>query len=201
MNLPWSGKPSPPVVCLSSMALVNRCRTPRCGGGGRPATGVQGLGMVRHSRIAVQAGLDCSLRNQTVLGIQLSTGGLWTIGTRQQRRTTLKPGRQAGGRSAPPEVRSLTDLAKASFDELQLVKGIGKSKAAAIKSAFLLAQRLSKESYKDNPLSGHAGAGRRLSARAKPSLYRGKPSGSILEHPRRLIGFNTSAMALWTPYL
>ena len=38
----------------------------------------------------------------------------------------------------------LTDLAKASFDELQLVKGIGRGKAAAIKSAFLLAQRLSK---------------------------------------------------------
>ena len=41
----------------------------------------------------------------------------------------------------------LTHLAQASFDELQLVKGIGQSKAAAIKSAFLLAQRLSKESY------------------------------------------------------
>jgi len=46
----------------------------------------------------------------------------------------------------------LTDLAKASFDELQLVKGIGRGKAAAIKSAFLLAQRLSKESYKDTPI-------------------------------------------------
>ncbi|HEY9171382.1 MAG TPA: DNA repair protein RadC [Verrucomicrobiae bacterium] len=46
----------------------------------------------------------------------------------------------------------LTSLAQASFDELQLVKGIGKSKAAAIKSAFLLAQRLSRESYTDAPL-------------------------------------------------
>lgn len=46
----------------------------------------------------------------------------------------------------------LTSLAQASFDELQLVKGIGKSKAAAIKSAFLLAQRLSRESYTDSPL-------------------------------------------------
>ena len=36
----------------------------------------------------------------------------------------------------------LTGLASASFDELQAVKGIGQSKAAAIKSAFLLAQRL-----------------------------------------------------------
>ena len=46
----------------------------------------------------------------------------------------------------------LTDLAKASFDELQLVKGIGQSKASAIKSAFLLAQRLSRESYSESPL-------------------------------------------------
>src|SRR5258708_7330060 len=45
-----------------------------------------------------------------------------------------------------------TTLAQASFDELQMVKGIGKSKAAAIKSAFLLAQRLSQESYGESPL-------------------------------------------------
>lgn len=45
----------------------------------------------------------------------------------------------------------LTNLAQASFDELQLIKGIGKGKAAAIKSAFLLAQRLSKESYTESP--------------------------------------------------
>ena len=46
----------------------------------------------------------------------------------------------------------LTNLAKASFDELQQLKGIGQSKAAAIKSAFLLAQRLSKESYPEATL-------------------------------------------------
>ena len=46
----------------------------------------------------------------------------------------------------------LTGLAQASFDELQLVKGIGKSKAAAIKSAFLLAQRLSREVYPEAPI-------------------------------------------------
>ena len=46
----------------------------------------------------------------------------------------------------------LTDLAQASFDELQLIKGVGKSKAAAIKSAFLLAQRLSREYYREAPL-------------------------------------------------
>ncbi len=42
---------------------------------------------------------------------------------------------------------ALTDLAQASFDELQLVTGVGRSKAAAIKAAFLLAQRLSRETY------------------------------------------------------
>jgi DNA repair protein RadC len=46
----------------------------------------------------------------------------------------------------------LTSLAQASFDDLQMIKGIGKSKAAAIKSAFLLAQRLSRESYPEPPL-------------------------------------------------
>ncbi len=46
----------------------------------------------------------------------------------------------------------LTGLAHASFDELQSVKGIGQSKAAAIKSAFLLAQRLTRESYADSPI-------------------------------------------------
>lgn len=46
----------------------------------------------------------------------------------------------------------LTGLAQASFDELQHVKGIGQSKAAAIKSAFLLAQRLTRESYAEPPM-------------------------------------------------
>lgn len=46
----------------------------------------------------------------------------------------------------------LTNLAQASFDELQQVKGVGQSKAAAIKSAFLLAQRLSKESLPQGTL-------------------------------------------------
>jgi len=46
----------------------------------------------------------------------------------------------------------LTDLSKASLDELQLFKGIGESKAAAIKSAFLLGQRLSREAYPEYPI-------------------------------------------------
>lgn len=46
---------------------------------------------------------------------------------------------------------NLTALAQASFAELQLEKGVGRSRAAAIKAAFLLAQRLSKESYAESP--------------------------------------------------
>ena len=60
------------------------------------------------------------------------------------------------GKSAANELMGrfggLTSLAQASFDELQTVKGVGKSKAAAIKSAFLLAQRLSQESYSESPM-------------------------------------------------
>lgn len=47
---------------------------------------------------------------------------------------------------------ALTDLSKASFDELQHIPGIGESKAAAIKSAFLLGQRLSREAYSESPV-------------------------------------------------
>ena len=46
----------------------------------------------------------------------------------------------------------LVNLAKASFSELTQVKGIGESKAKAIKSAFLLAQRLAQESLPEAPL-------------------------------------------------
>lgn len=47
---------------------------------------------------------------------------------------------------------SLTGIAKASLGELREVKGVGPRKAKSIKSAFLLAQRLSLESYADAPL-------------------------------------------------
>ena len=46
----------------------------------------------------------------------------------------------------------LAHLAKASLDELQQLHGIGKAKAAAIRSAFLLAQRLSTEAYPEQTL-------------------------------------------------
>jgi DNA repair protein RadC len=46
----------------------------------------------------------------------------------------------------------LAPIARASVDELQQLKGVGKAKASAIRSAFLLAQRLSQESYREAPL-------------------------------------------------
>ena len=46
----------------------------------------------------------------------------------------------------------LRALAQASFDELTQVPGVGGSRAKAIKSAFLLAQRLSRETYAEAPL-------------------------------------------------
>jgi DNA repair protein RadC len=63
--------------------------------------------------------------------------------------------RLAGKRAAQTlleEHGCLTNLAKASFDDLQRVPGVGKSKAAAIKSAFLLAQRLAREAIPESPL-------------------------------------------------
>ena len=46
----------------------------------------------------------------------------------------------------------LGELANASFDELREVPGIGSSKAAAIRSSFLLAQRLSRECHAERAL-------------------------------------------------
>jgi DNA repair protein RadC len=46
----------------------------------------------------------------------------------------------------------LSSLAQASFADLQQVPGVGPSKAAAIRSAFLLAQRLVRETYPDAPV-------------------------------------------------
>ena len=75
-----------------------------------------------------------------------------TTRTRKQCRTAFPLTGKPAAEALLQQYGGLTDLAQASFDELQLVKGIGKSKAAAIKSAFLLAQRLSKETYTEAPL-------------------------------------------------
>ena len=47
---------------------------------------------------------------------------------------------------------NLTNLARVSFHDLRRVKGVGESRAAAIKSAFLLARRLSREVVAEAPL-------------------------------------------------
>jgi DNA repair protein RadC len=47
---------------------------------------------------------------------------------------------------------TLDRLARASLDELQLTKGIGRDKAIALKSAFVLAQRMAHELHSDMPL-------------------------------------------------
>jgi len=60
--------------------------------------------------------------------------------------------REAAAEVLMEQYGGLTPLAQASFHELQQVKGVGKSKAAAIKSAFLLAQRLASESLPEAPL-------------------------------------------------
>jgi len=50
------------------------------------------------------------------------------------------------------EYGSLTNLARASIDELCRINGIGQGRAKAIKSAFTLARRLSQETYPESPL-------------------------------------------------
>ena len=57
---------------------------------------------------------------------------------------------KAAAEALVQQYAALTDLSKASFDELQHIPGIGQSKAAAIKSAFLLGQRLSREAYPES---------------------------------------------------
>jgi len=46
----------------------------------------------------------------------------------------------------------LSPIARASLDELQQLKGVGRARATAIRSAFLLAQRLSQEAYRESPV-------------------------------------------------
>ncbi|MHC1769357.1 MAG: DNA repair protein RadC [Verrucomicrobiia bacterium] len=47
---------------------------------------------------------------------------------------------------------SLSLLAKASLDELRQVRGIGRDKAIALKSAFTLAQRMAQELQRESPV-------------------------------------------------
>ncbi len=49
-------------------------------------------------------------------------------------------------------VGTLENLARASLDELRQVKGVGRDKAIALKSAFTLAQRMARELQQESPV-------------------------------------------------
>ncbi len=59
---------------------------------------------------------------------------------------------KAAGESISKHFHSLSDLAKASFEDLVQLEGVGQSRAKAIRSAFIIAQRLTRETYRTNPL-------------------------------------------------
>jgi DNA repair protein RadC len=79
-----------------------------------------------------------SLRNAELLAIILRTGskGISAVDT---------------GERLLQQFGSLDSLARASLEDLQRVRGIGRDKAVALKSAFTLAQRLAREIRYDSP--------------------------------------------------
>jgi DNA repair protein RadC len=80
-----------------------------------------------------------SLKNSELIAILLRTG-LKGISALQVAETLLQ------------KFRSLEQLAQASIDEIKSVKGIGRDKAIALKSAFTLARRMALEIRVDPPL-------------------------------------------------
>ena len=62
------------------------------------------------------------------------------------------------GRELVQKFGSLSELARASLEELQEVKGIGRDKAVALKSAFTLARRMAAEIQQTAPLLDTPGA-------------------------------------------
>jgi len=93
------------------------------------------------------------------------------VGTRVEHRPTLNPAGKPAAEALLHQYGGLTNLAQASFDELQNVKGIGKSKAAAVKSAFPAGPTPQQGGVSGVAAAGHAGAGRGLCC--------GKTTGSI----------------------
>lgn len=78
------------------------------------------------------------------------------MGIEEQRHNTAGVLADLTGKEAADHLlkqfQSLTDLSRASFDDLIQISGIGPSKAKAIRSAFLLVQELAKERRKDYPV-------------------------------------------------
>jgi DNA repair protein RadC len=86
----------------------------------------------------VENGAD-TLRNSELLAILLRTGskGISAVDL---------------GERLVQQFGSLDKLARAPLSELQKVKGIGRDKAIALKSAFTLAQRMAQEIRQDSPV-------------------------------------------------
>ena len=80
-----------------------------------------------------------SLRNTELIAILLRTGtkGVSAIDAAEQ---------------LLQRFGTLENLARASLDELRQVKGVGRDKAIALKSAFILAQRMARELQCESPL-------------------------------------------------
>ena len=81
------------------------------------------------------------------------------------------------------QFQSLTDLSRASFDDLTQITGIGPSKAKAIRSAFLLAQELAKEKRKDYPILDNPGTRGRALPGGIPELQHRTLQGGVPQHP------------------
>jgi DNA repair protein RadC len=80
-----------------------------------------------------------SLRNAELIAIILRTG-LKGVSAIQVAENLLK------------KFSTLENLAKASLDDLRQIKGVGRDKAIALKSAFTLAQRMAAELHHESPI-------------------------------------------------
>ncbi len=56
------------------------------------------------------------------------------------------------GKQIIQQFGSLDNLSRASLDDLQKVKGVGRDKAIALKAAFTLARRMAKELHQESPV-------------------------------------------------
>jgi DNA repair protein RadC len=79
---------------------------------------------------------------------------------------------------------SLDSLSRASLDELQQVKGIGRDKAIALQSAFTLARRMAREIQGDSPLLDTPGRVASL-LREENRLYQVEQFQVVLLNTRR----------------
>jgi DNA repair protein RadC len=95
-------------------------------------------GQERPRERLAECGAD-ALRNAELIAILLRTGmkGISAIQMAEQILSRF---------------RTLDELSRATLEQLQQIKGIGRDKAIALKSAFTLAQRLAREFHEEPPL-------------------------------------------------